>query len=112
MNKDIFKTYPRNFRRGIEILEKGKTERGTKRIEKSIDGGFKPAMVFLDLFQHSTSIQEAIELYLAAYQQDFAKASLEIGIKYYMGKDRTQSFSASVPFFLESARAGGAEACN
>jgi TPR repeat protein len=112
MNKDIFKTYPRSFRRGIEILERGKTDKGIKRIEKSVESGFKQGMVFLDIFQHSSSVNQAIELFLAEYQHDFVKSALEIGIKYYEGKDRIQSFSESVRFFLESARAGGIEACN
>ena len=112
MNKEIFRKYPRNFRRGFELLEKGKTEKGIKRIEKSVDSGFKAGMVFLDLFRHSTSASEAIDLFQTEYEQDFVKATLELGIKYYDGIDRQQSFSDSVKFFLESARAGGIEACN
>ena len=112
MNKEIFKSYPRNFRRGIEILEKGKTEKGIKRIEKSIESGFKPGIVFLDVLENSSSLTQAIDLFVSDYQQDFTKAALEIGIKYYEGKDREQSYDKSVKFFLESARAGGIEACN
>ena len=112
MNKEILKTYPRRFRCGIASLESGKTEKGIRRIEKSIESGFKPGMIFLDLFANSPSVTAAIEKFQSDYEKDFVKASLEIGIRYYEGNGRVQSYADSVKFFLESARAGGIEACN
>ena len=108
----IIEKAPRAFRNGIESLKKGKAEKGVKRIESSLKEGFKPAMVFLDVYRSKSDINQSIIIFEELMNKGFSGASLAIGRLYYEGNDRQLSPEESVKWFLESARDGGVEACN
>ena len=108
----IIESAPRAFRNGIESLKKGKADKGVKRIESSLKEGFKPAMVFLDIYKAEKDINQSIIIFEELMEKGFSVASLVIGRKYYEGKNRPLSPEESVRWFLESARDGGVEACN
>ena len=56
----IIESAPRIFRKGLEYLKKGKKEKGVKRMSSALKGGFKPAMVMLDLIEHKVDINQVI----------------------------------------------------
>jgi len=103
---------PKKFLAGIDYLKKGKTDKGIKRINSAQKDGYKPAMVFLDIFMHNKNIEEALNIYESLMKGGFPEASLAIGKMYYEGNGRELSPEKSVQWFLESAREGGVQACS
>ena len=79
----IIESAPRAFRHGIDSLKKRKVDKGIKRIESSLKNGFKPAMIFLDIYQSKNDIDQTITSFEALMNNGFSGASLAIGRLYY-----------------------------